>query len=222
RGPVFFNGSVGAVGGRALQGPAFSVFVAIRIPQTMQPLLQRAAPFELSGGGTQMNRRGILSISAMTGFGLALVPGSAVGQEKPLKDQLVGSWILVSTETMTQSGKRYPYGTDPRGILIFDAIGRYAAVQGRIDRPKLKSAVRRDVTKEEFGAAALDFAANFGSWAVNVDKALVRRFEGALNPNLEGIVTKASISLVGDTLRLSGELNPVTGERIDAVYRRAK
>jgi hypothetical protein len=33
------------------------------------------------------------------------------------------------------------------------------------------------VTKEEFGAVALDFAANFGTWAVNVDKALVRRFE---------------------------------------------
>ena len=145
-----------------------------------------------------MNRRCILSISAMTVFGLASVPGSAVGQEKSLKDQLVGSWILVSTETTSQSGKRYPYGTDPRGILILDAIGRYAVVQGRVDRPKLKSAVRRDVTKEEFGAAALDFAANFGTWAVSeADKALVRRFEGSLNPHLEGIVTKASISLIG-------------------------
>jgi hypothetical protein len=169
-----------------------------------------------------MNRRCILGISAVAVLELALVPGSAVGQEKSLKDQLVGSWILVSTETMTQSGKRYPYGTDPRGILILDAIGRYAIVQGRIDRPKLKSAVRRDVTKEEFGAAALDFAANFGTWAVNTDKALVRRFEGSLNPNLEGIVTTASISLVADTLRLSGELNPATGERVNAVYRRAK
>ena len=46
-----------------------------------------------------MNRRSILSISAMTVFGLALVAGSAVGQEKSLRDQLVGSWILVSTET---------------------------------------------------------------------------------------------------------------------------
>ena len=97
-----------------------------------------------------MYRRCILSISAMTVFGLASVPGSANGQEKSLKDQIVGTWILVSTETMTQSGKRYPYGTDPRGVLILDAIGRYAVVQGRIDRPKLKSAVRRDVTKEEF------------------------------------------------------------------------
>ena len=123
---------------------------------------------------------------------------------------------------MTQSGKRYPYGTDPRGILILEAIGRYAVVQGRIDRPKLKSAVCREVTKEEFGAAALDFAANFGTWAVNADKALVRRLEGALNPNFEGTVTTATINLVGDQLRLSGELNQVTNERIDAVYRRAK
>jgi len=138
-----------------------------------------------------MNRRCIFSISAMTVFGLALVAGSAVGQEKSLKEQIVGTWILVSTETMTQSGKRYPYGADPRGILILDAIGRYAVVQGRVDRPKLKSAVRRDVTKQEFGAAALDFAANFGTWAVTVDKALALRVEGALNPNLEGIITKS-------------------------------
>jgi Lipocalin-like domain len=169
-----------------------------------------------------MNRRGILDTSAMTVFGLALIPGSAVGQPKPLKDQLVGTWILVSTQTTTPSGVRYPYGTDPRGIMILDAIGRCAVVQGRTDRPKLKSAVRLQVTKEEFGAAALDFAANFGTWAVNADKALVRRFEGALNPNFEGTVTTATINLVGDQLRLSGELNPVTNERIDAVYRRAK
>ena len=112
-----------------------------------------------------MNRRGILGISAMAVFGLALVPGSAVGQQKSLKDQLIGTWILVSTQTTTPSGVRYPYGTDPRGIMILDAVGRYAVVQGRTDRPKLKSAVRLQVTKEEFGAAALDFAANFGTWA---------------------------------------------------------
>jgi hypothetical protein len=123
---------------------------------------------------------------------------------------------------MNQSGMRYPYGTDPRGILILDAIGRYAIVQGRVDRPKLKSAVRLEVTKEELGAAAMDFAANFGTWAVNADRALVRRFEGSLIPNLEGTVTIASINLAGDTLKLGGELNPVTGERVDAVYRRAK
>jgi hypothetical protein len=171
-----------------------------------------------------MNRRSIFSISAMTVLGLVLVPGSAVSQQKTLKDQLVGTWILVSTQTMASNGtKRYPYGTSPKGILMFDANGRYAAVQGRPDRPKLKSAVRLEATKEEFGAAAMEFAANFGTWSVDeADKALVRRFEGALIPNNEGNNTRAFISLAGDDLRLAGELNSVTGERVDAVYRRVK
>ena len=106
-----------------------------------------------------MNRRSILSISSMTVLGLALVPRSAAAQQKSLKEQLVGTWTLVSTQTMAQNGnKRYPYGVNPKGILILDANGRYAAVQGRPDRPKLKSALRLEATKEEFGAAAMDFA----------------------------------------------------------------
>src|ERR1700674_2465687 len=104
-----------------------------------------------------MNRRNILNLSAIMALAFALLPGSAVSQQKLLKDQLVGTWTLVSTQTTdSKSNKRYPYGTSPRGILILEANGRYAAVQGRPDRPKLKSAVRAEVTKEEFGAVALD------------------------------------------------------------------
>ena len=54
-----------------------------------------------------MNRRSILGIAAMTVFALALVPGSTLGQQKSLKDQLVGTWILVSTQTTSPSGVRY-------------------------------------------------------------------------------------------------------------------
>jgi Lipocalin-like domain len=170
-----------------------------------------------------MNWRSVLGISAMTVFGLALVPGSVVGQQKSLKEQLVGTWFLVSTQTMTQSGLRYPYGTEPKGIFILDPNGRYAAVQGRIDRPKLKSAIRLEATKEELAAAAMDFTANFGTWSVNESgKVLTRRFEGALVPNLEGTSTRSYVTVVGDELRLVGEINTVTGERTDAVYRRAR
>jgi hypothetical protein len=62
-----------------------------------------------------------------------------------------------------------------------------------------------------------------GTWSVNeADKALIRRLEGALVPNNEGNETNAHISLAGNELRLAGELNSVTGERIDAVYLRAR
>jgi Lipocalin-like domain len=168
-----------------------------------------------------MNRRSILSISAMTALGLALVPSGAVAQQRTLKEQLVGTWTLVSSEyTLSNGTKRQQYGANPKGILMFDAGGRYAAVTGRADRPKTPS--RFQVTTEEMGKAALEFAANFGTWSVNeADKTLTRRFEAALIPNNEGTDLKASVSLAGDELKTSGVVQ-ASGTKIDSVYRRAR
>ena len=73
----------------------------------------------------------------------------------------------------------------------------------------------------EFGASALRFAANFGTWSVNeADKTITRRAEGALNPNTEGTEAKLSVSLAGDELKLVG--TSAAGVRTDSVYRRAR
>ena len=58
-----------------------------------------------------MNRRSILSLSTMTAVGLVLLPGSAVSQQKALKDQLLGTWIFVDS-----TGKR------PDGSLLGPAM----------------------------------------------------------------------------------------------------
>jgi hypothetical protein len=172
-----------------------------------------------------MNRRTVISLSAITALGLTLLPGSAVAQQKTLKEQLVGSWTLVSDEATPPTGpKRQDFGANPRGILILDAGGRYAQVHGRTDRPKFKaSADARLVTPAaEYGEAARAFAGNFGTWSANeADKTLTRRYEAALIPNVEGTDTKASVDLSGDELKLT-TTSPVTGVRTDQVYRRAK
>jgi Lipocalin-like domain len=175
-----------------------------------------------------MNRRSILSLSAITTMalaGIALSAGEALAQQKTLKEQLVGSWRLVSDEATPPTGpKRQDFGANPRGILILDAGGLYAQVHGRTDRPKFKaSADARLVTPAaEYGEAARAFAGNFGTWSVNeADKTLSRRYEAALIPNVEGTDTKASVSLSGDELKLT-TTSPVTGVRTDQVYRRAK
>jgi hypothetical protein len=94
-------------------------------------------------------------------------------------------------------------------------------VAGPAGRPKLKSTNRSELTAAEFGAAALEFAGNFGTWSVNeADKTLIRGYEGALNPNNEGTETKVSVSLAGDELKLTAT-NPA-GVRTDFVYRRAR
>jgi hypothetical protein len=174
-----------------------------------------------------MNRRNIFTLSAITALGLALLPGSTVAQQGTLKQQLVGSWMLVSDETTTASGrKQQPFGANPKGILIFDAGGRYANVFGKPDRPKLKSTGpregvnRSEVTAQEFGAAALEFGANYGNWSINeADKTLTRRLEGALDPNNEGVEAKSAVSLAGDELKITN--TNAAGIR-DIVYRRAR
>ena len=137
--------------------------------------------------------KGMFTLSAITALGLALLPSSIVAQQKSLKEQLVGTWTLTKSQ---------PLGANPKGILIFDAGGRYTRIAGKSDRPKLKS----EVTPQEFGAAVLgSFGANFGTWSVNeADKTLIVRVEGAQNPNLEGAERKDKISLVGDELRVQG------------------
>ncbi|HEY5504531.1 MAG TPA: lipocalin-like domain-containing protein, partial [Sedimentisphaerales bacterium] len=70
-----------------------------------------------------MNRRFILSLSAITALGLALLPGRAVAQQKSLKNQLVGTWTIVSITTKLSDGS-FAWGSKPKGLAIFTDNGR--------------------------------------------------------------------------------------------------
>ena len=172
-----------------------------------------------------MTKRYLLTFSAIAVFAVAALPRDIVAQQKSLKEQLVGTWIVVSNEQTAPNGtKESFYGVNPKGVLIFDTSGRYATVLARPDRAKLKSGSRfdQDATAAELKAVLLGFAANSGTWSVNeADRTLTRRFEAALIPNNEGSEQKDSITLIGDELKLS-RTNPVSGVRVEGVYRRAK
>jgi Lipocalin-like domain len=77
--------------------------------------------------------------------------------------------------TAANGTKTQPAGANPKGILIFDAGGRYATVGGRPDRPKYK--VASQPTNEEIVAAMQNyFFGNFGTWSVNeLHKTLTER-----------------------------------------------
>ena len=66
-----------------------------------------------------MDRRDLFSLSAVTALTFALLPSSAVGQQRSLNDQLVGTWTLVSTDNAQN------FGANPKGMLVFDGNGRY-------------------------------------------------------------------------------------------------
>jgi len=171
-----------------------------------------------------MNRCNLASLFAIavTAIGLSLLSSNALAQQKSLKEQLVGTWTLVSCD-VTRDGTKQPQCADsnPNGILIFDASGRYATMTAARGRPKFSSGNRPALAAEEYKAAAMGLVANFGTWLVNeADKTITTHIEGALFPNVEGADVKSTVSLSGDELKLT---TPSPASATDqAVWRRAK
>ena len=89
-----------------------------------------------------MSRLRLLALTTMAllFLGVALPSGEAVGQEKTLKEQLVGTWAYVSVDTVRQDGSRVPmYGPNPQGLAVFDSNGRYILMTARSGQPKFAS-----------------------------------------------------------------------------------
>jgi len=97
-----------------------------------------------------MNRRSIFTLSAIAALGLVVVPSGIVAQQGTLKQQLAGIWTPVS---ITVPVIVQIVGSNPKGIFIIDAGGRYVQMLEKLDRPK-SAAVSEGVV------------ANYGTWSV--------------------------------------------------------
>src|SRR5262249_60319304 len=97
-----------------------------------------------------MARLAVLSLGAVTGVGPALLSGAALGQQKSLKEQIVGSWTYVSADTVAPDGKRTStFGPNPAGLTIFGSDGRYVSLVVRNDMPKFAANSRAAGTAGE-------------------------------------------------------------------------
>jgi Lipocalin-like domain len=95
---------------------------------------------------------------------LALRPEIALSQQKSFKDELIGSWTIVSNDNIGVDGeKRQIFGPNPKGLFILGADGRYALVVVNPDRPKFKGASRLEGTSEENKAVIAGTVASFGT-----------------------------------------------------------
>jgi hypothetical protein len=63
-----------------------------------------------------MTRLGKLAIFGITMLGSYVMIQGAVGQQRPLKEQLAGTWTLVSWEQTNADGsKLQQFGANPKG-----------------------------------------------------------------------------------------------------------
>jgi hypothetical protein len=82
-------------------------------------------------GRNMMKRLSTLAVTAMLllFLGVILFAGDAVAQQKSLKEQLVGTWKLVSSHNVRSDGSRVDnIGPNPKGILIYTSDGHFALV----------------------------------------------------------------------------------------------
>jgi hypothetical protein len=145
-----------------------------------------------------VNQRIILSLSAVTVLGLALLPGHAIAQQKALKESIVGSWSVTSVSDHYEDGKKVnPWGAGMKGNLTFDNNGRFTQILIGEKQPAMKSADPRRpdaLTVAYFGSYAL----NEGSKTVTV------KVERATNSIRDGADQSWTVTMTGDAMSLVG------------------
>ena len=165
----------------------------------------------------------VLTTLALLSSGIALSPGDALAQQKSLKEQLVGTWILVSSAIIRPDGTK----TDRpnlKGIVIYTSAGHFALVNVRADLPKLAANNRARATAEEARAVVAGSIAYFGTYSVNeVEKVITAKVEGSTFANLIGGAEQKRIitSLTADELKFTNPAS-TSGATLELVWKRAK
>ena len=143
------------------------------------------------------------------------------GPQKSLTEELLGTWTLVSHESVLPDGSKFPrYGANPKGVAFFDAGGHFILTAMRSDRAKYASGHPAQGTAEENKATAQGTMTYFGTYSVNeADSTIAIHIEASSFPNWNGADQKRIVTITGDQLKLSA---PVAFGTAEVVWKRAK
>jgi len=171
-----------------------------------------------------MTRFAKLVIFALAILGAEVTVQSAMGQQTPLKEQLVGTWTLVSWEQTNADGsKLQQFGASPNGIAFFDATGHYIISVMRLDRANYKIdnfGQLAQITGEEGKATALSTITYFGTYKVNeADRIIAIHIDASSFPNWNGTDQERLFEVAQDRLKLT--VRPPRGGTVDVLWKRA-
>jgi hypothetical protein len=162
-----------------------------------------------------------LAMFAMVAAAVFATNGAA--QSTSLKDQLVGSWIYVSSTGTREDGSTVPRPS-LRGALTYTADGRFHFITTRTDTPSYASSDPARPSADEAMAVASGSIAYAGTYTVDdATKTVLLQIETSTFPNLVGAANQRRIvSAVGaDELRFTNPRTPA-GVTLEFVWKRAK
>ena len=169
-----------------------------------------------------MNRRTTLA-TALLCFAVGSSASPSLAQQTSLKEQLVGTWTLVSSDQVRPDGSKLKqFGANPNGINVFDANGRFFVMVASADNSKIASKDPSKTNSEEDGLI-VEAIAYYGTYTVNEEtKVISLHLDASTFPNQVGTDQKRTItSLTADELRYS---NPaaISGVQVHQVWKRAE
>jgi lipocalin-like protein len=167
----------------------------------------------------QCRLRGTLSV-ALTMLSTFLCV-SATAQS--LSKQIVGTWMAVA-QYVDQDGKKLePFGSNPKGMVVYDANGRFILVLQRGTLPKFASNNRMAGTAEENKAIVQGSIAYFGRYSIDEKERKINlHYDGSTYPNWDGEDQTRLIEISGDELKIISPVSAVGGGIVHLVLRRAK
>ena len=186
----------------------------------MQQKLQYA---ESTRSGAFMNWRFAIAISGIALFTISALPNSSVAQGRSLKDQLVGTWIYVSSTAKRDDGSPIPRPS-LQGAVTYTADGHFHFITTRTDAPKYASSDPARPSPDEAMAIASGSIAYTGTYTVDENtKSIQANVETSTFPNLVGAPNQRRIitSITADEMRFTNPRTPA-GLTLEFVWKRAK
>ena len=160
-------------------------------------------------------------IAGSTFFGTPVVLAQQKGGS--LKEQLVGTWTVVSQYVDQQGKKVEPFGSSPKGMFVFDRGGHASIIIMRSGLSKIASNNRMKATPDEHKAIVEGTLAYYGIYTVNEkDESVTIKIEGSTYPNWDGETQKRMIAIKGDELRVINPTPNIGGGTAYVVLKRAR
>ena len=170
-----------------------------------------------------MNRCTTLAMTTALCLAVGLSASDALAQQKSLKEQLVGTWTLVSSDQVRPDGSKLKqFGANPNGINVFDANGRFFLMMASADNSRIASNDRSMTQSEEDGLIVQSIT-YYGTYTLNEEVNVISlHLDASTFPNQVGTDQKRSItSLTANELKYSSPAAK-SGDQVHQVWKRAQ
>jgi hypothetical protein len=116
-----------------------------------------------------------------------------------LRDELIGTWSLVSNVNLRDGVESHPFGQNALGQLMLDARGRCSVLMFERDLPRFAAGKRTAGTEEENRRIVHGCLNVFGTWELlEPESTLVLLATASTYPNLVGVPMRRPFRLEQD------------------------